>query len=53
MTNTSYSAWQWLKVPTSWSVSKAVHTFTVFNNEDGARLDKILITSRSAFDPNF
>ena len=52
VTNTVYSNWQWLQVPTTYTVTKATHTFTVWNNEDGARLDKILITSRSAFDPN-
>lgn len=42
------SGWQWLKLFTSVNLSVGQHTLTIAYREDGAKLDKILITTSGA-----
>ncbi len=47
----TYRRWDWAKLPVPLPLSKGEHTLYLYNNEDGAWVDKILITNRLDYVP--
>jgi endo-1,4-beta-xylanase len=46
------STFDWVKASATFSVSKGAHIFKVGMREDGARVDKIVLTTSSSFTPS-
>jgi hypothetical protein len=46
------SGWEWSKSPQTYSISSGSHTVNVWMREDGARVDKIVLTTDSGYTPS-
>ncbi|MFC4015311.1 glycoside hydrolase family 28 protein [Nonomuraea purpurea] len=46
------TAWHWAQVPVTYDLSAGVHTVTFAYREDGARLDRVAISSDPVFTPD-
>lgn len=47
----SLTGWSWKEVGTGYSLSAGQHSLTISNREDGTRVDKIIVTTDSAYTP--
>jgi hypothetical protein len=46
------SSFDWIKASAAFSISKGAHIFKIGMREDGARVDKIVLTASSSFTPS-
>lgn len=45
------TAWSWKELGSGYGLSAGLHTLTISNREDGTRVDKIIVTTDSAYTP--
>ena len=46
------SGWSWAKSPQSYSLSPGTNTIQIIMREDGAKIDKIILTTDAGYTPS-